>query len=343
MKMKIRRIKSKHAICALFLLVLLAGGCAKRDLGPSIFGPAGPSTVAKSKDFVIVVAGSDDSLRSLARRFLGDENKFWIIADFNGISRVVPCREIVIPLKDLNPAGVYSNGYQTVPILCYHRFGNKNAKLNISARTFDRQMAFLHDNGYRVVTLAALIPFLEGKEALPRRAVVITIDDGYKSVYTVAYPILKKYGFPATLFVYNDFIGARAGLNWPEMKEMIDSGLIDIQAHSRSHSNLALRKINEDAAGYRNRVWQEVFAPTQQIRKHLVLPLHSFAYPYGDTNDLVIERLKELDYSLGVSVQRGGNPCFAYPFMLRRTMVLNNYDMKTFKAILKVFKKVSLK
>lgn len=343
MKIKIRRIRSKHAICALFILVLLAGGCAKRDLGPSVFGPAGPSPVAKSKDFVIVVAGSGDSLRSLARRFLGDKDKFWVIADFNRISRVVPGQEIVIPLIDLNHVGVYSNGYQTVPILCYHRFGGKNAKLNISARTFDRQMAFLHDNGYRVVPLSALIAFLEGKEALPRRAVVITIDDGYKSVYTVAYPTLKKYGFPATLFVYNDFIGARAGLNWPEMKEMVDSGLIDIQAHSKSHSNLALPKINEDAASYRNRVWQEVFAPTQQIRKHLVLPLHSFAYPYGDTNDLVIERLKELGYSLGVSVQRGGNPSFAYPFMLRRTMVLNNYDMKTFKAILKVFEKASLK
>jgi peptidoglycan/xylan/chitin deacetylase (PgdA/CDA1 family) len=341
--MKIRRIRSKHAICALFILVLLAGGCAKRDLGPSIFGPAGPSLVAKSKDFVIVVAGSGDSLRSLARRFLGDKDKFWVIADFNRISRVVPGQEVVIPLKDLNPVGIYSNGYRMVPILCYHRFGNGKAKLNISALTFERQMAYLHDNGYRVVPLSALITFVEGKGALPCRAVIITIDDGYKSVYKVAYPILKKYGFPATLFVYNDFIGARAGLNWSEMKEMVGSGLIDIQAHSKSHSNLTLPKINEDTASYRRRVRQEVLAPIQQIRKHLALPLHSFAYPYGDTNDLVIERLKELGYSLGVTVQRGGNSSFAYPFMLRRTMVLNNCDMKTFKAILKVFEKASLK
>ena len=70
---------------------------------------------------------------------------------------------------------------------------------------------------------------------------VITIDDGYRSTYEVAFPVLKRHSFPATVFLYSDFVGAGDALTWAQMKEMTQSGLIDIQPHSKSHANLTLK------------------------------------------------------------------------------------------------------
>ena len=85
-------------------------------------------------------------------------------------------------------------------------------------------MEYLARNGYRVIPLAQLARFLDGKEPLPRKSVVITIDDGYRSTYEIAYPILKKYGFPATVFLYSDFVGAADAMTWAQMKEMVALG-----------------------------------------------------------------------------------------------------------------------
>jgi len=306
--------------------------------------PAAPGGVlGRSDEYVIVAAARGDTLRSLAARYLGDPGRAWVIADFNGFDRVSPGQEVVIPLRSQDPTGVRTDGYQTVPILCYHRFGDEQAKMVVSEASFAAQMDYLAEHGYRVIPLTSLVDFLQGKRALPERAVVLTADDGYKSTYQIAFPILKKHGFPATIFVYTDFVNARAGLTWPEMKEMVDSGLISIQSHSKAHSNLALPTADEDDAAYRERIDREVSVPTELIHKRLGVPLLTFAYPYGDANEQVIERVQEAGYRLAATVQAGGNPAFAYPFMLRRSMVYGDDDLTTFRRKLDVFHPVDLK
>ena len=179
---------------------------------------------------------------------------------------------------------------------------------------------------------------------LPQRAIVITIDDGYRSSYDIAYPILKKYDFPATLFVYSDFIGSRGdALGWSEMKEMINSGLVDIQPHSKTHSSLIKRLPNEGPYARAERIDEEIRIPTQQIRRILGLPLHTFAYPFGDTDEFLISKLKSANYRAGVTVHSGGNPAFSYPFKLRRTMIYGDRDMNTFISNLKEFVTENLK
>jgi peptidoglycan/xylan/chitin deacetylase (PgdA/CDA1 family) len=84
-------------------------------------------------------------------------------------------------------------------------------------------MEYLAQNGYRVITMKQLERFLEGKEPLPKKTVVITIDDGYRATYQVAFPILKKYGFPATVYLYSDFVGAADAMTWAQMQEMVRS------------------------------------------------------------------------------------------------------------------------
>ena len=83
-----------------------------------------------------------------------------------------------------NIGGISNHGLQTVPILCYHRFGNGcNSPLCVSAELFDHQMRYLRNHGYRVISPEQLLNFLSYRQAIPKKAVMITIDDGYRSVY----------------------------------------------------------------------------------------------------------------------------------------------------------------
>jgi peptidoglycan/xylan/chitin deacetylase (PgdA/CDA1 family) len=299
----------------------------------------------RGEEFIVHNAVSGDTWASLAEAYLKDKDRDWEIADFNKTAEVTPGQQVIIPLVHPNPIGVYSSGYQTVAILCYHRFGPNRGKMVMTPEDFDAQMAYLRKHGYRVVPLSSIHAFFKGKTALPQRAVVITIDDGYRSSYDTAFPILKKYNFPATLFIYSDFVGSgsRDALGWNEIREMVSSGLIDVQPHSKTHASLAKRPLNEAPEAYRKKVEEEIKAPSQQIRKMLGLPLHTFAYPFGDTNDFIISQLKSAGYDAGVTVQAGGNPAFAYPFRLRRTMIYGDRDMGAFIRSLRVFTAENLK
>lgn len=329
----------------LVLAALFAAGCAAPPPRPPVPEPIvhpdpGP-VVARDDDFAIVVVRSGEDVASLAARYLGSPERAWQIAEFNDITEARPGQVVVIPLRQGNPMGVKVGGYQTVPILCYHRFGPRASKLTVTAAAFAAQMEYLARNGYRVISLQQLAGFLEAREPLPKKTVIITIDDGYRATYDIAYPILKKHGFPATVFLYSDFVGATDALTWAQMKEMAASRLIDIQPHSKTHSNLTLRLPGEPEARYRERVRREVDAPVGAIRERLALPSFTYAYPYGDVNDMVIGELTRVGVKQAVTVTPGGNGFFAYPFTLRRSMVFGNEDLDAFSAKLVTFNRVA--
>ena len=326
-------------------LVLAAGvllaACAAPEVKPPAPAPMIPrafeSVLGQDDDFAIVVAQRGDDFASLAERYLGDARKSWWIAEFNAAETVTPGEAVVVPRRLKNPAGIYWTGVQTVPILCYHRFAQQKRKLVVTRADFEAQMDYLARNGYRVITMKELAAFLDGKEPLPRKSVVITIDDGYRSTYEIAYPVLKKHGFPATVYLYSDFVGAGDAMTWAQMQEMAASRLIDIQPHSKTHSNLTLRQPGESATDYRDRIRREVDVPSNVITDRLGMAPFSYAFPYGDVNDIVVDQLQKTGVKIGVTVTPGGNPFFAYPLMLRRTMIFGNEDLDAFKAKLATF------
>ena len=325
-------------------LALILCACATSPTSPGDRAkPAPDSAIHRSNDFIVLTASKGDTPASLALRHLGSAAKAWVIEDFNNTRELTPGREVVIPLGTPNPTGVYTNGYQTVPILCYHRFGNDKSKMVVSPDDFARQMEYLAQHDYRVIRIADLIEFLQGKRALPKRAVVVTMDDGYKSAYLHAFPTLRRFGFPATIFVYSEYVGAREGLTWKEMQEMVASGLVDIQPHSKTHSNLGFAQPSEDEAAYQQRIQAETQVPLHDISRNLNIPVHTFAYPYGDTNKEVIDQLKQRDYRLAVTVQPGSNAAFSYPYMLQRSMVFGDEDLDTFAKKLGTFQDVDLR
>jgi peptidoglycan/xylan/chitin deacetylase (PgdA/CDA1 family) len=333
--------RSLPVVTFLLATALLLGGCADSPLRPELparvaAGDPG-AVVARDDDFVLVRAAPGDTAATLAQRHLGDRDKgFWIL-ERNGGVEVASGEIVVIPLRPPNPQGVQASGYQAIPILCYHRFGARAAQLTVTPAAFEAQMSYLAANGYTVIPVARLAGFLQGKEPLPRKTVAITIDDGYRSTYDIAYPILARHRFPATLFLYSDFVGAKDALNWTQMKEMQASGVVDIQPHSKTHANLALRLGGETDAQYRDRLRREIDAPVGLIQDRLASASTAFAYPYGDVNEFVIEQLKRRDLHFGVTVTPGGNGFFAHPFLLRRSMVFGTDSLETFKAKLVTF------
>ena len=325
-------------------LALVLCACTTPPTSPGGRGrSAGESAIHRSDDFIILTANKGDTGASLARRHLGNAAKAWVIEDFNNTKNFAPGQEVIIPLHTFNPVGVYANGYQMVPILCYHRFGMDKSKMVVAPDDFARQMEYLAQHDYRVIRISDLIEFLQGTRALPKRAVVVTMDDGYKSTYQYAFPTLRQFGFPGTIFVYSDYVGAREGLSWKEMQEMVTSGLVDIQPHSKTHSNLGFAQPGEDEASYQQRIQAEAQAPLHDISKNLNIPVHTFAYPYGDTNKDVIDQLRQRDYRLAVTVQPGSNAAFAYPYMLQRNMVFGDQDLDTFVKQLDAFQDLDLR
>ena len=325
----------KYSSLILLALLVLAG-CTSTQR----------QVIATNDDFIVLQASDGDTYSSLANEFLGGQQYSEIIQRYNPDMALEAGSYVAIPQRSLNRSGVFTNGYQRVPVLCYHQFTEKNTsdnKMVVTRSEFESQMAYLADNGYQVFSLSELASFISGKKELPLKSVVITIDDGYKSYLEIAYPILKKYNFPSTMFVYPDFIGAGLALKWKDVKYLSKSPLVDIQSHSKTHDSLQPLPSGETDKDYLARLKVEVEGAEKILSHRTDQRINHFAYPYGNSSLEIIELLKKNDYELAVTVHKGSNPSFAAPFLLHRTMIYGGDSLNTFKRSLNVFSAVVLK
>jgi peptidoglycan/xylan/chitin deacetylase (PgdA/CDA1 family) len=299
-------------------------------------GSVDGEVLTRNERLLIYRPAADETLRSIAARWLGREDRDWEIAELNGLSAPEPGQPLVVPLQPVNLPGVSQGALQTVPILSYHRIDFGGGRLTVTPTNFAQQMDWLARNAYRVVPLSRLQAFLTGRERLPPRSVVITIDDGHESAHRLALPLLRQHGFPATVFVVGDFVGVGDALNWKQLRELVASGLIEIGAHSKTHRNLARRTVDESDALYRRELELELRAPRELLERQLGQPVRHFAFPYGDANAEVLQVLAQQAYSLAVTVSAGGNPVYAQPLLLRRTMIFGDHDLATFGSKLQI-------
>ena len=344
------------SVSATCLMAWQLAGCAS---APSPATPAGVAQVApvaaaappvrpadgvlaRNERLLIYLPQEGDSLASVAQRWLGSAARAWEIGEANEITQLRAGTPVAVPLRPINPTGVRADRVQIVPILCYHRIGQATGRMTLSAASLAQQFEWLAGNGYSVVRLQDLLGFLEGRQALPARSVVLTFDDGYESHHRLLLPLLKKHGFPATVFLYTDFVGGSDALSWSQMQEMVASGLVDIQAHSKTHANLIERAPDETDARYRQRIEAEVRLPRETIERRLQQPVQNYAYPFGDTNEIVLELLARHHYQLAVTVHPGGNPFYAQPLMLHRVMIFGGHTLEDFKARLQTSRSTTL-
>ena len=182
-----------------------------------------------------------------------------------------------------------------VPIFTYHLvrmpYADDTPALRnylVTSGVFDQQMSYLRDNGYHVVTFSDLEDYLDAGIPLPSKPVILSFDDGWVSQFTDAFPILQKYHFRATFFIFTNPIGEHGFMTWDEIRALSDSGMV-IGSHSRSHPFLA--KIT-----YAPALWDEIANSKKIIESHTGATTNEFAYPFGSYNRAVIADVVKAGY-----------------------------------------------
>ena len=186
----------------------------------------------------------------------------------------------------------------TVPILTYHSFDYGKGALSVTPENFERQMRYLKVKGYNVIPLDELVTGIKNKKKFAHNTVVITIDDGYENNFSYAYPILKKYGLPATIFLITNNIGIHAGfLNWDEVKEMSKNN-ISFGGHTKNH--IYLPSVTKEDA-----LWHEIAGCKKAIEDNIGTPVDYFCFPLDGFTEKTKILVKKAGYKGAVVTNRG--------------------------------------
>lgn len=198
-------------------------------------------------------------------------------------------------------------GQPGVPILLYHRFGPVVAdSMTVTTDVFEQQLAWLRDHDYRIIPLRALVDSLENQAAeLPPHAVVICADDGHKSDYTDMFPLVQRYRFPVTLFIYPSAISnADYALTWDEIDEMRRTGLVDIQSHTYWHPNFNRERARLSPTDYRAFVMTQLVRSKEVLARHTGAAVDMLAWPFG-IHDAELEQWASLaGYRAAFTIER---------------------------------------
>jgi peptidoglycan/xylan/chitin deacetylase (PgdA/CDA1 family) len=193
---------------------------------------------------------------------------------------------------------------------------------HVLPEAFDEQLAELKRWNYQSITLEQWIAYKEKRGVLPRRPIIITFDDGYRSTYHTAWPILRRHGFSATVFLVASLIGKTNAwdveerqeplLSESEIREM-QSGAITFGSHTLSHSALTRIPL-EDAA-------RELADSREMLESLLDKPVTTLCYPYAKQNRTIRGLAQKAGYNAAVIGRGGTNRLWTDQYALRRIKV----------------------
>ncbi len=212
----------------------------------------------------------------------------------------------IAPTPTPTPLPARAPSTASVAVLGYHRFENPpHDPLAISTREFETQMQRLKDSGVSVISMDDFLAWRRGEKDVPARSAIITIDDGYVSGYSEAWPVLKKFGYPFTMFVYTNYIGTGGkSISWQQLEEMQKAG-VEIGSHTVSHDRLTAKKgKGRTEANYDEWLWNELNGSKELLQSHLGAPVRTLAFPYGLAN----EQVKAAAAKAGYEAQFTVNP-----------------------------------
>src|SRR5213083_337313 len=219
---------------------------------------------------------------------------------------VAPSPKITKPVVDQTA--------QTI-IFCYHRLVDKvrYPGTEITPAAFEAQMKELKDRGITVISLQDLLAWKRGEKNIPPRSAVVSFDDGWKSQYEVAWPIMKKYGYPFTMFIYTEGVaggslGGGQAITWEQLTDMRDNG-VDIEAHTATHQDLreghaitlvgaGVKRTRTRLTGPQYEQWvrNEVVGSKELLEQRLGIKVNCFAVPFGNYNEHVKELARNAGY-----------------------------------------------
>ncbi|MBL6973198.1 MAG: polysaccharide deacetylase family protein [Sulfurimonas sp.] len=194
-------------------------------------------------------------------------------------------------------------------VFMYHHFGeDRFPSTNIKLKQFQEQLDYLEDNNYNVWPLSKIIRHIQNKMQIPSKTVALTIDDAYISIYTHAYPMLKKKRFPFTVFVNTRPIGHNSinYMTWDHMREMQRYGA-EFANHSSTHDYLTPKK-DESSLECKSRIKQELSEAQSRLQEELGMHTNQnpkiFSYPFGEYTQETAKYIESLGY-VGVSQTSG--------------------------------------
>jgi peptidoglycan/xylan/chitin deacetylase (PgdA/CDA1 family) len=175
-----------------------------------------------------------------------------------------------------------------VTILVYHRFSETaDDSMTVRMASFETQLRFLKEHGYHIVPLRDAVRWLSDPEStLPVKPVVITVDDGHRSVFEKLLPIVLRDRFPVTLFVYPSALSnASYALTWEQLRTLKRTGWFDIQSHSYWHPNFKVERRHRTAEDFQKFVRFQLDASRQKIASETGSHVDMLAWPFGIHDD----------------------------------------------------------
>ena len=210
------------------------------------------------------------------------------------------------------------------PIIMYHAVfpdAPSENRLAVSTKSFQRQMSFLKKHKYNVIPLEELVELIRVKAKIPPKTIAITFDDGYRNFYQYAFPVLKEYSLPATMFIIINEVGRPQNdrLSWNEIMAMQDSGIITFGSHTLGPGPLINIKPEQELR-------RQIFDSKKVLEAKLGRAVNLFSYPEGRFTCHIRQLVIDSGYKAAVAT----NPGLRFPdediFALKRLRISSTSD-----------------
>jgi peptidoglycan/xylan/chitin deacetylase (PgdA/CDA1 family) len=238
----------------------------------------------------------------------------------------------------------------------YHHVNpNTGDQFTVTPEVFEEQMAYLVQAGFKALSLDELYAFIKGELVLRQKAVVITLDDGWLDNYIYAFPVLQKYNLRATIFTVTDCVEKASAkfdvipvtiptheqskalilkgeeqhvvLTWQLIREMAESGLIDVYSHSKSHAHCDVLSETD--------ILTELTESRNILEQRLGRPCPYFCWPYGSFNDTAVYIARKTGYKALFTIERGAVKTGTDPFAINR--ILAEDTISAFKKSMRIY------
>ncbi|MBD2176391.1 polysaccharide deacetylase family protein [Pseudanabaena sp. FACHB-1998] len=185
-----------------------------------------------------------------------------------------------------------------IPIIMYHDItATKDVDWDVTPQELEKHFQTLQEGGYTPISMDRLVSHLRTGAQLPEKPVLLTFDDNYVGQYQYAFPLLKKYNYPAVWSIHTRFVGTggqKPKATWDNLREMQTSGLVTIASHTVNHLNL---KDLSDAV-----IEKEVTESKKVLEKELGINIDYFTYPEGDFTNVAKEKIKKAGYKAALAM-----------------------------------------
>lgn len=217
----------------------------------------------------------------------------------------------------------------------YHSIAYNKEFFTVTPENFQEQMSFLSENNFNIIKLTELERLKKNKSD-NKKIIILTFDDGYEDNYLNAFPILKKYGFPATFFISSSLIGnsikGKKGtelkiLSQEEIEDLVKENLIEIGSHCHNHKKLSLLTESE--------IEKELKISKERLANISGQEIASLAFPWGNYNERV-KKIAKKYYNNICTVEKGRIDFYSEENLLKRNGIDRETSFPQFKGIIKV-------